>query len=153
MFSIVERPSAKIRSQNLCRWSIRENWIPRKFPGVRYDSIIFVYRGVHTRLDTVQHWQWEVTQKWTAELLKNQNNGTQGMSEHFTQSDNSTLLSYVVVCLVWRTEKISAIKVFLPCWRQDQRFLPEPLVHVWIKVWLVLCLFPLSSLPLLLSLN
>ena len=32
----LERLSAKIRSRNLWRWAFRENWIPRKFPAIRY---------------------------------------------------------------------------------------------------------------------
>ena len=31
----LDRPSAKIRSQNVCRSTIHENWIPRKFPAIR----------------------------------------------------------------------------------------------------------------------
>ena len=35
-FSMLERPSAKIRLQNLCRWSFCKNWIPRKFLAIWY---------------------------------------------------------------------------------------------------------------------
>ena len=30
------RPSSKIRSRNLCILPLRENWIPRRFPAIRY---------------------------------------------------------------------------------------------------------------------
>ena len=40
-----ERPSTKITSRNLCILSVRENWIPRKFPAIRYakDSELILY--------------------------------------------------------------------------------------------------------------
>ena len=35
-FRYSDRPSSKIGSRNLCIQPFRENWIPRKFPAIRY---------------------------------------------------------------------------------------------------------------------
>ena len=46
----LEHPSAKIRSWNLCRSPIRENWIPQKFPAIRYVKTLEYYTLVYVNL-------------------------------------------------------------------------------------------------------
>ena len=44
--------SSKIRSRNLCKLPFRENWIPRKFPAIRYipDCVAICHPRVRDRI-------------------------------------------------------------------------------------------------------